>query len=348
MYEENIHTRRSILGLTQDLLESRDREVVQTRLEELKGIAALLSSAQRARYARYLGKAAKLTALEELKGQAIEPVSQAAFQALEELEARATQLPFLFREEGLAKQPVGEDLEIIAAHIGTADAPETIQTATSVLLDTVSAQDGLCEQTLYCAYGRRLMEDKILLETLHLHTSPALSLWDSLRRSPSEALAISLLWYDRETGIFCSAAPEVLASLDTPEELWKVLAFYEAALQLAPLQERILCQRELCRCILRQASSWLMEQGLDKEPLFRLFTQVIRQYLWGDLSLLNWGNKDRDNLIPPLVLRLSGALDERNIPVPPVFSRLLKLCIAVAMDYGDPSLTQVLKEGEGQ
>ena len=348
MYEENIHTRRSILGLTRDLLESRDPAVVQARLEELKGTVVPLSQAQRARYARYLGEAAELTALEELKGRAVEPVSQAAFRALEELEARGAQLPFLFREEGSAKQPIGEDLAIIATHIDTADAPETIQAATSVLLDTISAQTGLFEQMLYCAYGLHLMEKKILQETLHLRTSPALSLWDSLRRSPGEALAISLLWYDNETGLFCSAAPEVLASLDTPEDLRKVLAFYEAALHLAPPQERILCQRELCRCILRQAGVWLMEQGLDKEPLFRLFTQVIRQYLWGDLSLLNWENGDRDNLIPPLVRRLFKALGERSISVPPVLSALLRLCVATAEAYDGPVPVQVLKEGEGQ
>ena len=87
-----------------------------------------------------------------------------------------------------------------------------------------------------------------------------------------------------------------------------------------------------------------MEQGLDKEPLFRLFTRTIRQYLWGDLALLSW-EKKRDNLIPPLVLRLAAALDDRKAPVPQVLSRLMKLCVGVAMDYEDPDLAWMLEGG---
>lgn len=150
-------------------------------------------------------------------------------------------------------------------------------------------------------------------------------------------MAIPLLWYDREEGLFHSAASEVLVSLDAPEKLRKAITFYEEALRPTPVQERILCQRELCRCILRQAGVWLMEQGLDQESLFRLFTQIIRQYLWGDLHLLqDQEDTDRDNLIPPLILRLSGALDKQEIPVPSVLLRLLRLCIAVAMGFSGP------------
>lgn len=351
MNKENIHTEGTFLSLAQDLLENRDPEVVRARLEELKGIVAPFSQARRARYARALGEAAEHVALEALEGQTVDPISQAAFQALEELEARSAQLPFLFLEAKTVepeKQPSVEDLTIIAARIDTADTPEIIRAATNVLLDNISAQEGLFEQTLYCVYGLRLMEDKILMETLRLRTSPALSLWEALRRSPSEALAIALLWYDGETGLFHSAAPEELASKNTPEELRKGIAIYEDALRLIPLQERILYQRELCRAILRQAGVWLMEQGLEKEPLFRLFTQIIRQYLWGDLSLLNLEETNRDMLIPPLVLRLFKALDEQKIPVPPVLSRLLRLCIGIAMDYGAPAFTWMLEEDEKQ
>lgn len=351
MNEENIHIEGTILNLIQDLLGNRDPEVVQTRLEKLKGIVSPFSPARRARYARSLGTAAEHVALEALEGQPVDPISQAAFQALEELEGRAAQLPFLFLEAEPAEpaeQPNIEDLIIIAAQIDTADSPEIIRAATNVLLDIISAQKGLFEQTLYCVYGLRLMEDKILMETLHLRTSSALSLWEALRCSPSETLAIPLLWYDGEKGLFHSAAPEELASLNTPEELRRGITIYEDALRLIPLQERILYQRELCRYILRQADIWLVEQGLDQEPLFRLFTQIIRQYLWGDLSLLNLEETNRDTLIPPLVLRFSRALDEQEIPVPPVLSHLLKLCVGIAMDYGAPSFVWMLKEDEKQ
>ena len=344
MKDENIHTEGNILDFARDLLKSRDPKVVQARLEELKGLMAPMSPARRARCARLWREAAGHTALEALEGRTLDPISQIAFQALEDLEDEAARLPFLLPAVEPAEQTDWETLAVIADHVNSADTPETFQAAANVLLDTIGILDGIFEQTLYCAFSIRLMADKILQETLHLRTSPALSLWDSLRRSPGEALAISLLWYDREAGIFCSAAPEVLASLDTPEELREVIVIYEDAIRSVPAQERILCQQELCRSILRRAGVWLMEQGLDKEPLFRLFTRTIRQYLWGDLALLSW-EKKRDNLIPPLVLRLTAALDDRKAPVPQVLSRLMKLCVGVAMDYEDPDLAWMLEGG---
>lgn len=347
MKDEDIHTEGNILGFARDLLESRDPKVVQARLEELKRLVAPMSPARRARYARILGETAEHIALEALEGQTVGPVSQIAFQALENLEDEAAQLPNLLLELEPAERPDWEALSILADHICSADTPETLRAAANVLLDTIGILDGLFEQTLYCAYGLRLMEDKILTETLASHTSPALSLWDSLRQAPSEALAIPLLWYDGEEGLFRSAAPEVLASLDTPEELREVIAVYEDAIRLIPVQERVLCQKELCRCILRRAGVWLMEQGLDKEPLFRMATRTIRQYLCGDLVLLS-SDKSRDNLIPPLVLRLWAALEDQKVSVPPVLSKLLKLCVRVAMDYSEPSVAWVMEGGEKQ
>lgn len=344
MKDENIHTEGNILDFARDLLESRDPERVRARLEELKGLVAPMSPARRARYARLLGEAAGLTALEALEGRTLDPISQIAFQALEDLEDEAARLPLLLPELEPAEQTDWETLAVIADHVNSADTPETLQAAANVLLDTIGILDGAFEQTLYCAFGIRLMENKILTETLASHTSPALSLWDSLRQAPSEALAIPLLWYDGEEGLFRSAAPEALVSLSTPEELREVIVIYEDAIRSVPAQERILCQQELCRSILRRAGVWLMEQGLDKEPLFRLFTRTIRQYLWGDLALLSW-EKKRDNLIPPLVLRLAAALDDRKAPVPQVLSRLMKLCVGVAMDYEDPDLAWMLEGG---
>lgn len=344
MNEENIHIRHSILGLTRDLLESRTPAVARARLEELKGVVAPLSQAQRARYARYLGEAAELTALEALKGQTIDPISQIAFQAMEDLEARAARLSLLLP----ALEPVGqtdwEMLAVIADHVSSADTPETFQAAVNVLLDTIGILDGAFERTLYCTYGLRLMEDKILTAALESHTSPALSLWDSLSRSPSEALAIPLLWYDGGEGLFHTAAPETLVSLRTPEELREAIAIYEDAIRSVPAQERVLCQKELCRCILRRVSTWLTEEGLDKEPCFRFFTRAVRHYLREDLDLLNL-EKKRDNLRSPLALRLWAALDDRQIPVPPVINLLLKLCVRIAMDYDDPDLAWMLEGG---
>lgn len=344
MKEKSTHTEGNILDFARDLLESRAPERVRARLEELKGLVAPMSPTRRARYARLWGEAAGHTALEALEGRTLDPISQIAFQALEDLEDEAARLPFLLPAVEPAEQTDWETLAVIADHVNSADTPETFQAAVNVFLDTIGILDGAFEQTLYCAFGIRLMEDKVLTETLASHTSSALSLWDSLRQAPSEALAIPLLWYDGEEGLFRSAAPEALVSLDTPEELREVIVIYEDAIRSVPAQERILCQQELCRSILRRAGVWLMEQGLDKEPLFRLFTRTIRQYLWGDLALLSW-EKKRDNLIPPLVLRLTAALDDRKAPVPQVLSRLMKLCVGVAMDYEDPDLAWMLEGG---
>ena len=344
MNEENIHIRHSILGLTRDLLESRTPAVVRARLGELKGIVAPLSQAERARYARYLGEAAELTALEALKGQTVDPISQIAFQAMEDLEARAARLPLLLPEPEPAEQTDWETLAAIADHVNSADTPEIFQAVVNVLLDTIAILDGIFEQTLYCAYGLRLMANKILTVALASHTSPALSLWDSLSRSHSEALAIPLLWYDGGEGLFHTAAPETLVSLRTPEELREVIAIYEDAIRSVPAEERILCRKALCRCILRRVSTWLTEEGLDKEPCFCFFDWAIRQYLWGDQTLLNLEEK-RDDLLFSLALQLWAALDDRQVSVPPVIDLLLKLCVRIAMDYDDPDLAWMLEGG---
>lgn len=346
MNEENIYTEGTFLSLIQDLLENRDPEVVHARLEELKQLMLHNTRAQQARYVQLLRDLVRVAALEELVGRNMDPVSRAALSCLERLEVEI---------DDCRPGPVGqnkdieaEDLTTVAAHIDTADSPEIIRSVTIAALCTIERQEGALERKLYCAGIQRLLEEKMLTEEMRSHSSRALSLWDSLRRIPVRAMAISLLWYDEARDRFRSAAPEDLVCMDTMEELKKGLAVYEKSIQSSPLRDQMFCQRELCRSILRQAGVWLMEEGLDREPLFRSFTRTIRQYLWGELDLLKGMDPYKDNLIPPLVRRLSETLGERNIQIPPVLSTLLRLCVASAEDYDGPVPVWVLEEDKKQ
>lgn len=213
MNEQNTHADITFLSLAQELLEGSDPQGIPTRLEEMKELVLPCSRAQRARYTQLLQEVAGVTALEELAGQDIGPISRAAFQSLEQLEAQTDDCPL--KAWGQEDDFAGENLTTVAAHIDTADSPEIIRAVTAAVLHTIACQKGGLEQKPWYTSVRRMLEEKILMDETPSHPSRALSLWNALRRSPVRDLAIPLLWYDEEKACFYSAASEDLTYINT-------------------------------------------------------------------------------------------------------------------------------------
>lgn len=345
MNQNHTHTDLTFLSLARRLMEGGDPRALQNRLEALKRIVAPCSRAWQAQYTRLLEEAARMAALRELGEREVSPISQTALRALESLEAQ-----FCKTYVGAGAQISDEeDLAIMAPRIDSAESPEDIRAITGVALCAIARRAGSFDRALYCTNVQQLLEEKILMEEMNAHPSPAMSLWAALRRAPVRSLAILLLQYDEAGGVFRSAAPAELVCMPTMDELRKALAVYETALNLAPQRERDLCQRDLCRRILQQAGLWLTEEALDQDPLFQPFSKAIWEYLWGAMDFLeDPEHQTGQDLMILLVRRLCDALRDREVPVPPVLACLLQICLASAADCTQPTSARVLEGGEGQ